>query len=192
MTPFHRYLWGVFIATIIVLAVGFSTQAHAHSTKGLKKIVIDWEKLRIDDVAYHVEPWVVQGMGNQADDGRYMVRDFTGITQEGDRVTVNFIIADRKGPEFPSSTRFERRGDGTWAHVDETGQVLAQPVYTYNKPPVSHLARGMWVAGGICVLSIAGFLALRSRKRTGVLCDAPPCGHGPDALSSGGKGEASS
>lgn len=167
--PEHRLVGrlfkALFIMMVLFIGAGVALDAHAHSTKGRKKVLIDWPNARIDDLAYYVEPWVAHGMGDLKEDGRYQVREFTSITNQDGWAVVEYVVADRKGPEFLSQMSFARQTDGTWAHVNGSG-IVACPLYTYNTPPMSLLSRVVWSAVGIVGIAAAVFGLFMTRRRT--------------------------
>lgn len=162
----HRYLlWSLlsFLSLAFVLVV----QVQAHSTAGKKKRVIHWATLKIDDLAYYLEPWVNgTGMGDIHKIHLLYVEEFKQLVQSDNRVSVLCKITDFKTKEsFEWKAYFERGPDGTWAHLDETGGVINAPIYTYNNPPFPGGKMGIGLAGGAGVLFLCGLIIARNRWR---------------------------
>lgn len=159
---------------ILLILLVVTASALAHNPKGRKKRLMDWETLRIDDVAYYIEPWVIKGMGDPAVANRFMVTKFKGLEQAGGQVIVRFTVNDHKtGEDFPAELFLERQPDGSWVHVDETGSIIEKSIQTYNRPPLSPMAKGTGMAAGIGLLAGMGAFVIRRRRKNNRSGDIP-------------------
>jgi len=162
----RRVLKVLMVSVVLLALVALASTVMTSNSKGGKRVIMDWDVLRKDDVAYYLRTWVAQGMGDFSDNNRFMFFEFENLEQAGGQVMVRFkVINTDTKRTFPSVAFFERQPDGTWAHVDETGQIIKVPIYTYNRPPVPPLVKGVGLAGGLVVLAGAAIMVVKRRRR---------------------------
>ncbi len=159
------------IITFFVLAIlfGIQTGAHAHSTKGRIKILLEKKTVTVDDMAYFIESYVHRQKYKgkyEKSKNRFYVKDFIKVEQKDGTAEVFFTVLDvKKSRTFEDFMSFVRNTDGIWGYVNESGAEVAK-VYTYVKKtsyyykkyvlPVS--CTGLVLAGG-------GFIFIRMRRK---------------------------
>lgn len=157
----------------LALAIQFGMQAgaDAHSTKGGMKILLEKDIVRVDDMAYYIEPYVHRKKYKEKykkSKNRFYVRDFIKVEQKDESADVFFTVLDvKENRTFKDSMAFTRNMDGTWSHIDEEGKNIAQ-VYTYvdkkgyyyKKYVLPGSCAGIVLAGGILI-----FFRIRKRLK---------------------------
>jgi hypothetical protein len=152
----------IFLVLLAVLATAMD--GAAHSRKGLVKTTLHSDQPTVDEVAYYLEAMVNQRKDEQGRQYRYILWEFLNIERKEELALVHVLINDQKTDQQTVETLYlERNGDGTWNHVDASGGVIAERIYTMVKPDYApHIAMGC-AAVGLCA-ALAWVLVRRRRN----------------------------
>lgn len=143
--------------------------AHAHSTEGRVRVMLDKAKPTYDDFAYFIEPYVnrekYKGV-HQPYMGRfYAMDDVMELRIEGRKAEATFEVLDLRGNErFLDTMSFVRGEDGTWRYLEAEGG--PREVFTYI-PEWEYIlkTRGQPAAIIVLPLLLALLVVLRLRRK---------------------------
>jgi hypothetical protein len=160
------------ILCALILPLVFCSTAHAHSTAGRIRVLLEKEKPEVDDLAYFVEAYVNKEKYRhqyKRFKNRFAVKDFNRIEQAGNRAEIFFTVLDfkEKNRTFPDSMIFERERDGRWIYMEKASAGI--PVYTYVNKKRYYIEKYSVVFGPIIVVivSVAWIFVRRFGQRHG-------------------------
>lgn len=166
----------VSLVLALLLGLGLAATAQAHSTKGRIKVELNKAQPTVDDFAYFMESYVHRHLYKDRYEkykGRFYLKDFVKLEQQGDRATVHFITLDFKAKtrgekykgksEFPETMIFQRDNQG-WFYQPLVGDPVR--VYTYVDKWGYYYQRYVLPGAGVgMVLALGSFTILRQRRK---------------------------
>ncbi len=169
----HKTLLYVVACTILFV---IAQDAAAHSTKDLKRIILNSETLVTDQVAFYLEPYVNRRVDAEGRRHRFAIWEFKDIVLEGDLAKVHVLVYDQKmTSKTPEVLYLQRNPDQTWNHVTEAGNVIQERIHTYVNPDGSISGGGhrqaadpfmtYAMAGGALALGGIVLAAMRRRRK---------------------------
>ena len=162
----------VLIFALLAVTVVLPGQAMAHRrSKNTIRINLDREQPTVDDFAFFMESYVHRHFYKgkfPVSEKRFYLKEFSGLKQEGNKITVKFLTLDNKTKKtFADSMDFTRIPAGNWIYITDNGE--KKEVYTYvNKfgyyYQKFHLSSvfGTGLAAGLVIF---GVMRLKQKKR---------------------------
>ena len=159
------------IFALLAVTVLLPGQATAHRRgKNTIRINLDREQPTVDDFAFFMESYVHRHFYEgkfPVYEKRFYLKEFSGLKQEGNKITVNFLTLDNKTKKtFADSMDFTRIPTGNWIYITANGE--QKEVYTYvNKfgyyYQKFHLSSvfGTGLAAGLVIF---GIMRLKKKK----------------------------
>jgi hypothetical protein len=124
----------LFVIFSLVAVAGES--ALAHSTRGRTRITLNKSIIGVDDIAYFVECYVNKELYKNRfakSEGRFFVKDFIGLKQNGARAEIRFTVLDKKeNRAFDDTMVIERGDDNIWCYQSGLDGKRLE-IYTYVK-----------------------------------------------------------
>jgi len=161
---------GILCMVVALCLVAAAGSVFAHSTANMIKEPLTKKILTADDVAYYIEPYVVNMRDENGRRNRWFVVDFQKVEQFNNKVTAYFTVMDQKeGGESEWTLSFLKNVDGTWSHVDDDGNIVTQTVETYVPKPntMRTVLLALLGAGLVVYLIIRTAMLIRKRKAAG-------------------------
>lgn len=159
----------VLLFALLAMSVSIPAQLMAHVPPNSVKIPLDKDNPIEADyscfIHWYVHFKLYEGKFEKTD-RRFYLREFTGNEQEGNELTISFLVMDKKTKEnFNDSMKITRDADGYWFYTDEQGErhqvtTYVHEIYYYYNKYIFVIMAGFTLIAGTGI-----FLMIRRRRK---------------------------